>query len=576
MGLYTALNTGATGMNSNQTMLETIGDNIANVNTTAFKSNRADMESQFALTLRGGSAPGQPLGGTNPSQIGLGSAVGAIQRNFTQGQLSSTGVPSDMAIDGQGFFVLDDGSPRPLYTRDGSFSINADQQLVSRDGLQVQGYAANTAGDVDTLGSPSELVIPLGTRTLVEATTHATLDGNLGATDDIAAGGQIQYSQALITDAAAGTPATGGTALTSLVSPTNERLFATGDVIVVQNVLKGALNIVTEPQQFVVGTDGSTVQDLLTHIEGLTAIHTAVDGGGFAETATGDSVLPGISLDALGRIKTVSNVGAVNAVSLTSDNIVNATTGRSLTLFDTPAQMAIGSGVTTQFAVFDSLGETADLRLRLVKESEEGPNTTWRWFAESSADSDTTHALESGTIVFDDSGAFTAAEGSTATIQLADRGASDLAIELDFSAMTMKGDEGASAPEVRVAEINGAPLGTLETFGVDEDGIITGGFTNGLTRTLGQVALATFVNPQGLRLEVSNNYAATDASGAVTMKVPNDAGAGRIQSGSLELSNVELAREFIGLINASTGFSASSRVITTADQLLQELLLIAR
>ncbi len=123
---------------------------------------------------------------------------------------------------------------------------------------------------------------------------------------------------------------------------------------------------------------------------------------------------------------------------------------------------------------------------------------------------------------------------------------------------------------------NGLPEGTLQDFAVDENGFINGTFSNAHQQVLGQVALATFVNPQGLRLATDNNYVVTANSGDANITAPKESNAGRIRPGSLESSNVDLAREFIGLINASTGFSANSRVITTADELLQELLLIAR
>ena len=114
MGLTSAMNTAVTGLQTSQVMLETIGDNIANVNTTAFKSNRVDLESQFSLTLRDATAPGDVLGGTNPVQIGLGSAVGAIQRSFVQGSINPTGNNTDLAIQGQGFFVLEDADGAQL------------------------------------------------------------------------------------------------------------------------------------------------------------------------------------------------------------------------------------------------------------------------------------------------------------------------------------------------------------------------------------------------------------------------------------------------------------------------------
>ena len=123
---------------------------------------------------------------------------------------------------------------------------------------------------------------------------------------------------------------------------------------------------------------------------------------------------------------------------------------------------------------------------------------------------------------------------------------------------------------------DGRPAGTLVDFGIDPDGIITATFSNSATQVLGQVALATFTNPEGLIGLTDNTFTVGPNSGDAVVAPPRTVGGGRIAAGALEGSNVDLSREFIGLINASTGFSANSRVITTADELLQELLLIAR
>ena len=123
---------------------------------------------------------------------------------------------------------------------------------------------------------------------------------------------------------------------------------------------------------------------------------------------------------------------------------------------------------------------------------------------------------------------------------------------------------------------DGYATGSLMGFSVGTDGIITGTFSNGLTRPLGQVALATFSNPEGLVGGVNNLFYVGANSGQAMITAPETQGAGRIRGGALELSNVDLTREFIGLITASTGFSASGRVISTSNELLNELMMIAR
>ncbi len=575
MGLYMALNTGGTGLGAHSTMLDVIGDNIANVNTTGFKSTRAELESNFALLLRE-AVPSRIIlpfsRGSNPAQVGTGVKVGGISRNFRQGEITPSGVPTDMAIDGNGFFILQNenlGSLTEVYTRDGSFRIDANQQLVSRDGLLVQGWQAYANGDIDTSQTTTALTIPLGSQTLVAATTALSIDGNLNAGEAVATEGQIQMSQALID--ASGTPATRSTQLTDLRDADGAPLIATGDTLRIGNISKGPLDILVEPQTFTVGTDGTTVGEMLDTLEGALGIHTAA-----ALPAAAGGIAPGVSIDAAGQIVIASNVGAVNAVTLNSGDLLNATSGAALTVFEAPVQRATGEGVTTEFKVYDSLGEDVDVRLRMVVESADELSTTWRWYAESLNDSDVAKSLQTGTVSFDSDGRFAGQTTDALMVNLADRGASDLEMAVDFSQMTMLEDSNGRASVVRLKESDGAPLGVLEDFRIDVEGVIIGTYSNGTTRDIGQVALARFTNPTGLKLASNNNYEGTRMSGLAEIVVANEDGVGRILEKSLESSNVELVRELVGLIQAATGFSANGRVVSTADEMLQELLLIAR
>lgn len=559
MGLTSAMNTGATGLNSNQIMLETIGNNIANTNTTSFKTNRADFESLFSLTLREAAAPSDVLGGVNPSQVGLGSTLGSIQRSFAQGAIDPTGVPSDLAIEGRGFFIATDANGAEFFTRDGAFSIDVDTQLVTRDGLHVQGFAADEDGNVDSSGATSDLLIPVGALTIAGATSNASLDGNLNADSELASAAAVQTSAPLLT--AAG-PATVGTALTALVDASGALLFSTGDTVEVGNVAKGGFELPTE--SFVVGTGATTVGDLLSFIEDSLAVHT--------DAALGEGA--GVTLDATGSIVVASNLGQANAIEIDSTDIRNITAGVAPFAFTTTSASA-GDGESTNFTIYDSVGSEVDVRLRFALQSKGDLGTVWRFYAESPDDSDVAKALGTGTISFDQNGGFVGSTGDTLTVNRANDGGADVTFALDFSLMTGLA-QGTERTEIGLKDQDGMPSGILNGFGIDQEGIITGSFSNGVQRTLGQVALATFINPNGLELMTDNNYVATVNSGVATITAANEGGAGRIESGALELSNVNLAREFIGLINASTGFSAASRVITTADELLQELLLIVR
>lgn len=563
MGLTSAMNTAVTGLQTSQVMLETIGDNIANVNTTAFKSNRVDLESQFALTLRGATAPGDVLGGTNPVQVGLGSAVGAIQRSFVQGSIAPTGNNTDLAIEGQGFFVLEDADSAQFYTRDGAFTLDADSQLVSRDGLLVQAFVADADGEVDSTGTASSITIPTDALKLARATSEVSVGGNLNAASSVATAGAVVTSDALITGTGV---ATAATALTTLIDAQGNALFANEDVVTLSGVAKGGFTLPGE-EQFTIGTDGTTVQDFMTFMEGALAINT--------DAALGENA--GVTLDAAGQMVITGNFGESNALEIEPGDIVNTTQG-TVPFGFTQTSAAAGEGLTMQLDLFDSLGGPVSARLRLALESKTDAGTTWRFYAESVDDSDASNVLGTGTISFDPNGQFitTTASGTELSIDHANSGAaSPLTFTVDFSGATGLSDGSGSSTFTQLDQ-DGLPEGTLQDFAVDEKGFIVGTFSNAHKQVLGQVALATFVNPHGLKLATDNNYVVTANSGDANITAPKESNAGSIKPGSLELSNVDLAREFIGLINASTGFSANSRVITTADELLQELLLIAR
>src|SRR4051812_27289239 len=164
MASTTALFTGLSGLSSNARRLDVIGNNIANVNTTAFKSNRMSFSPTFSRNLSLGTAPNSTNGGTNPGQIGLGVTIAGTQRNFANGAISATGVSTDVAIEGDGFFITDFGGEQ-LYTRAGAFQRNQQNDLVTIDGGKVMGYAVDNNFNIVS-GNLVDLNIPVGTLTL--------------------------------------------------------------------------------------------------------------------------------------------------------------------------------------------------------------------------------------------------------------------------------------------------------------------------------------------------------------------------------------------------------------------------
>jgi len=565
MALTSAMLTGFTGINSNSTAVDTVGNNLANLNTTAFKGQRTLFETLLYRTISEGEAPSDTSGGTLPQQVGLGSTVSSIQRDFGQGGFDSTGFPSDLAIDGQGLFILDAGDRGQVYTRDGSFRLDATQTLVSATGDPLQVFAADDAGNIDT-GTLTNLVIPLGVASQAVATTEVIMDGRLDNATNLASAGAISTSQVLTTSG--GAAATAGTRLTDLVDVNGIPLFATGDVVTVQGVKGG---ITMEESSFIVGTTGGSLGELGSFIENIMGI--------VADPATssgaGVSVADGTDFPA-GTLVIRSNPGEVNAVTLDAGSITNTTGPITSPFTFTTAQSAIGGGVTTTFQVFDSLGNPANVRLRASLESKSDTGTTWRLYTESVDDSDLSPLLGTGTITFDANGQFVAATGTDVAIDRAGVGAvTPLAFTLDFSRLTgLASTIGTS--ELVMASQDGAPAGVLTGFGIDDEGVVTGVYSNQLEEVLGQVALATFPNNEGLIALSENTFTVGPNSGDVGILAPQTGVAGAIRAGALEQSNVEIAREFINLITASTGISAASRVVRVADDLMQELLLLAR
>lgn len=399
------------GLRAHQVMMDEIGNNIANVNTVGYKSGRVNFQDILSQTFRGASAPQGGLGSINPAQVGLGVTVAGIDVIMTQGNLQSTGRLTDMAIQGDGFFCLSDGS-RQFFTRDGSFDIGLGGELINpASGLKVQGWNANAAGAIDTTTAPTSVMIPLGTRTTALASSAATITGNL--------------------DAAAAPGATSSTTLTMI----------------------------------------------------------------------------------------------------------------------------------------DSLGVSHSVKVTFTKT---GANA-WDWAAATDPADTAASTTSTGSISFNSDGTFASMTGSPVSLTLTNGATTPLDVATTMSAMT--GYQGTSSLN---GQVDGFTSGTLITFTIGSAGDITGVFSNGQTQLLGQIAMGSFVNPGGLLRQGENLFAASSASGTASIGVPGSGGRGTVTTGSLEMSNVDLATQFTSMITAERGFQANGKVITTSDEMLQDLVNLKR
>lgn len=570
MALTSALFTGLSGLDVNQSRLNIVGNNIANVNTVAFKSSRALFKPQFYVTEGGGSAPTGDFGGTNPDQRGLGASVASIEKDFTPGAIEPTGKPTDLAIDGDGFFIVQ--GPEQRFTRDGSFTLNSANQLVTADGAFVQGYAADADGNI-LAGKLTNLVVPLGTTTTARATSQVTLQGNLNSAGPVGSGASILTSQLLTTvgGAAAPTAATPLTALASADAP-GTALVTAGDVYTLKGKKGGREQ---PPRDFTVDAT-STVQDLLNFYQQGLGIDTTVPDDGNAATPTaGGAVEADATNPAAGRLVLTGNLGTENALALTGSAFTTPTGASPFTFSDGANAAGVtsnpaGESIHTSFVGYDSLGTPVTVDVTAVLESKATTGNTWRFFATSGDDTDTDMVVGSGTLTFDAEGALKDSTGTSLNVDRAATGAkSPLVMKLDFGSLTSLSAQNSTLVMTRQ---DGSQIGKLTNYEIGADGTVVGSFSNGLARNLGQVAIATFANNQGLIDRGGNQYISGANSGVPIVSAPQDLGAGQIRSGALEQSNVDLSKEFVNLIISSTGFSAASRVITTSDQLITELL----
>ncbi len=578
MGITSSLITGLSGLDTSQSQIDVVGNNIANVDTVGFKSSSLDFKTQLLENFSYGTAPSSTLGGTNPLQIGLGAQAGAISRDFSDGSLQVTGVDTNLAIQGNGFFVLKDASQQ-VYTRDGTFQLNGLNQLVSSTGQLVQGYNVDSNFNVipGVLGS---LTVPIGSLTVAQATQNTSMAGELNTGGDAATTvSDLTMGQPLfLSDGAGGVdptnPPTGATLLTNVTDGTGAAMFQTGDVITL-NAERGLDGSSVAPQTLPI-TATTTLADLQSFMTGSLGINTTAGANGPIAT------VPGVTIPATGNTATLTidgNPGTQNDLTLDGNSISINRGGTTLTPFTfTKNATADGESVETSMNVFDSLGTPINVDVTAVLASKNASGSTWNIYASSPGGTATGANLNTavgfGTLNYDTNGKLTTTTDPTFTIDRTNSGAQPtLTVAMDFTNTTAL--SGISSQLASTFQDGSAP-GTLTTFSIGGDGKISGSFSNGLSRTVGQVALATFQNDEGLIDQGSNTFIQGPNSGNAIISAPQQLSAGKVVAGALELSNVDLSGEFVNLISASTAFSASSRVITTANQLMQELLQAGR
>ncbi len=392
------------GLRANQTMMDVVGNNIANVNTPGFKASSVTFEEALSQLLRG------PADSINPLQLGLGVRVASIDPIFTQGAVQVTGRSTDLAIQGDGFFIVENDGQR-LYTRSGSFSFDGNGNLVASNGFRVLGWVADATGAIDANAPVEPIAIPIGQMTPARATTTVEVTGNLSADADV------------------------------------------------------------------------------------------------------------------------------------------------------------GTAVDTSITVYDSLGNPHTLQLTFTKTA---ANT---WDVAAAIDG-TAVAISPAQIQFDTDGTLLTA-GPLAVSGYTPAGADAMTLDVVISGTSALVQYGGSSTAEATRQ-DGRASGSLRGFAISDDGTITGQFSNGETKVLGAVAIASFSNPAGLVRVGNSNFSASVNSGEALIGPPGTGPRGSLTAGALEMSNVDLAQEFTNLIVAQRGFQANARVISASDEILADLVNLKR
>jgi flagellar hook protein FlgE len=511
---FDSLFIGVTGLDSYQSQIDVISNNIANVGTTGYKDQNVNFSDLFYQTQQYATAPNANTGGTDPSQIGLGVKIGSISTNFSQGGLETTGVNTNLALNGNGYFVLGNiqGGGTPQYTRAGAFNLNANGTLYDpSSGLAVLGYQANSkTGTITQTGVPSSIQIPLGLKSQATGTGYGTKLGPTGdQVFDVSFGGNLDQSQYVSAVSA-------GTVTLTTISTTVYDSLGNGHLV----------NIVFTPAT--------------------------------AAPAAGSGIAAGVNL------ATAGTGGTPLLVGNSAGTMVTAATEWSYTIEPTDGSVftngtANSINPPTGYVFFDQNGQF----INTMSAANGGNPATVVGAATHQAGGQPSTGVGDQLQVTSWSVASGANNATTPGTPAATG-----PIALDFSNMTSL--SGNPAPTTLAQ--NGFGQGTLSNISVGLDGVVTGSFTNGQTQTLAQVAVATFQNQSGLLRQGNNYYVATPNSGLAQYGTANTGQYGQIVSGSLEQSNVSLADEFAKMIFAQRAFQANTSSIQTANQDLQTVL----
>ncbi len=550
--MSSALTAGVTGLQAHQTMLDVAGNNLANVNTTAYKSSQVTFSELLSETIKNASQPTSTIGGTNPQQKGSGVGISSISKNMSQGSIVDTGNPLDMALEGEGFFVVSDGS-QDVYTRSGSFAVDANSNLVDpATGFIVQ--RIGSLGESDGFQTPGEgnIRVPYDVAIPANATSAVTMAGNLSAdsTSDTIQTNVLRTNIAFTTTA--GDPATADTRFDELSGGTYS-----GATIAVTGLDHDGNSI--GPSNITIADDGSTdFTDVLAQLNGiLGADATATLANGkivITDTTSGYS-LSDINFEfSNGGTADVEMPGYFDIATVGGDEIQNI----DITVFDSQGAAHVLSGALVR----TNTDNTWDLVMTSITGDVEELTFDNRRISDISFNStDGSYAGLSGSDAAQFTVGFSHDPGNPQIIDVA------LGTVGQLDGLT----QFAGSSTAVASDQDGYESGTLSGVSVSNEGILIGTFSNGIKKDIAAVQIAVFQNPAGLESIGNGYYTASANSGEPVASQALSGGAGTLHGNSLEQSNADVASEFVNLIEAQNGYQANARTIKVANEILGEL-----
>lgn len=545
MSLFGSLFTGVSALGAQSQALSMISNNIANISTVGYKGDNASFSSLVTVADRGVAY--------NPGGV----RVRALQTVSQQGLVQGTNSSTDIAVSGDGFFVVKDTNDinaqrDALYTRAGNFSEDSLGFMKNAAGFYLYGWRLDENGNIPAANADISSLEPVNV---------AFLNGVATGTTQVSLGLNLNSEQTLGASSSTFTDPTDPTELTS--------------------VLGGTAPFTYDFDITVTDVNGNAVTTNLT----------VTDANNLNDVATALDAIAGVNASVINNQLVVTAANVQDTVTLE-----NGTAGTVITsLFDTSVVTQLGYDFSRTVTIYDSQGAGRDMTMYFKKQAVN------QWLVEVRGDPSLTMPVDratglvdtvtpgddgyiaSGTVTFNSDGSINNIIGqlsSPITIHWDPSviGAGDQVISLDLgidsSGNTTEGavTQFASPYNVAFVDQNGAELGQRTGITIDEDGYVIASFSNGEFRSLYKLPLATFANVNGLQARSGNVYAQTTDSGQYNLREAGNGGSGLVQGSSLEQSNVDLSEEFTKMIVTQRAYSAGTKVISTADDMLKELM----